>query len=283
MNENRALTIPAGGKLAPIMPTSFEDVQRFANVAVKAGFFKGNQETALALATLAIMQGMELGIQPMQSIQQIAVINGRCQVWGDLIPGLIWSHGHEIDERLEGEGDETVAYCKITRGDNGKVIERLFSVKQAKVAGLWKKAGPWTQYPDRMLQMRARGFCARDAIPDVLRGMAIREEMQDVPEPRDITPQPPMPPAPPEPPAPPAIESQEPAPFDLEGFKARLSEDLAMANDYDSLGDNWAQHEATMEDNLSRDEREDLLGIYRKHEQRIRGVVPDEEASRVFA
>ncbi len=41
------------------------------------------------------------------------------------------------------------------------------------------KQGPWTQYPERMLKLRARGFTLRDAFPDVLKGIKAREEVED--------------------------------------------------------------------------------------------------------
>jgi hypothetical protein len=166
---------------------------------------------------MAVLQGLELGIPPMQAVQGIAVINGRCCVFGDLIPALIWKHGHKIKEWIEGEGDGRVAWCEITRGDNGEVIKRKFSVEDAKRAGLWSTEAtvrkwnkwkkpepafedkpndsPWFRYQDRMLQMRARGFCARDGASDVLRGMGVREEMEDLSrtrEARDITPEKPV-------------------------------------------------------------------------------------------
>src|SRR5690606_39168844 len=50
--------------------------------------------------------------------------------------------------------------------------------------------GPWTQYPKRMRQMRARAFALRDVFPDVLRGMPIAEAVMDTPAERGITPRP---------------------------------------------------------------------------------------------
>ena len=55
----------------------------------------------------------------------------------------------------------------------------------AKRAGLWGKSGPWTQYPDRMLLFRARGFALRDAFGDYLRGLRTVEEQGDI---IDVTP-----------------------------------------------------------------------------------------------
>jgi hypothetical protein len=76
------------------------------------------------------------------------------------------------------EGDTAICVAK-RRGR--KPVTAKFSVDDAKRAGLWGKQGPWTQYPKRMLQMRARGFALRDAFPDVLKGLITSEEAMDFP------------------------------------------------------------------------------------------------------
>lgn len=57
---------------------------------------------------------------------------------------------------------------------------RSFSMDDAIKAGLAGKQGPWSQYPKRMRQMRARAFALRDVFPEVLRGMPVAEELQDM-------------------------------------------------------------------------------------------------------
>lgn len=189
----------AGNPLSAIVPASFEDVQRMARMAVTAGLFKGERkdtaEAVLGKATMAIMQGLEVGLPPMQAIQQIAVINGRCVIWGDAVPALLWAHGFKIKEWT----DARVAYCTVTRPD-GEQVTRQFSEADARKARLWDERptvtktwdgkaeqkpndSPWFRFPDRMLQMRARGFAVRDGASDVLRGIYIREEID---EPRSI-------------------------------------------------------------------------------------------------
>ena len=211
--SNRASALAglvAGAAVRPVIPTDFDQAVRIAKTAVQAGLFQADsEEKALAQATMAVLQGLELGIPPMQAVQQIAIIGGRCTVWGDLVPAMIWRAGHKIKEWIEGEGDARVAWCEITRGDNGEIIKRKFSVDDAKRAGLWDNrskikvkgknnawheednGSTWYRYQERMLQMRARGFCARDGVPDVLRGLYIREEIEEerrVHEARDIMP-----------------------------------------------------------------------------------------------
>jgi hypothetical protein len=125
---------------------------------------------------VAVQHGLELGLAPMQALQSIAVVNGKPVIYGDTALALATSHPAflDIEETVEGN----VATCVVKRRDRSAVV-RTFSEADAKKAGLWGKTGPWQQYPNRMLQMRARSWALRDAFPDALRGLGIREEVQD--------------------------------------------------------------------------------------------------------
>jgi len=131
---------------------------------------------------VAISMGMEIGLKPMQALQSICVINGRPSVWGDAALALVKVHPdcEDVIESIEGKGEDgegTTAICEVRR--RGKVpVKRKFTKKMAETAGLWNKA-IWKQYPMRMLQMRARAFALRDSFPDVLKGIMVREEVQD--------------------------------------------------------------------------------------------------------
>ncbi len=133
---------------------------------------------------VCVQWGYELGLAPMQALQNIAVINGKPTVYGDAMMALVQASSvcEGIDEHIEGEGTPNpVAVCVAKRKGRNPVVAR-FSVEDAKRAGLWGKQGPWQAYPKRMLQMRARGFALRDAFPDVLKGLITAEEAQDYPD-----------------------------------------------------------------------------------------------------
>ena len=148
---------------------------------------------------VCIQWGMEMGLAPMQALQNIAVINGKPSVYGDAMMALVQASPvcEGVEESIEDEGTPNpVAVCVARRKGRAPVTVR-FSVEDAKRAGLWGKQGPWQAYPKRMLQMRARGFALRDAYPDVLKGLISTEEAQDYPEetkrpPKDITPRNPL-------------------------------------------------------------------------------------------
>jgi hypothetical protein len=166
---------PAGIQLG-----TFEDAQRFAKAVISSGFApKGMNEAGVIVA---IQMGAELGLPPMQAMQNIAVINNRPAVWGDAIPAVCmasgvfdqqaWFEDFEIDD----SGNPVAAICRCRRL-GGQVIERRFSLEDAQRAGLLGKSGPWAQYPARMLQMRARSWALRDAFPDALRGFPVADRV----------------------------------------------------------------------------------------------------------
>lgn len=164
-------SLNAGGKVAAIVPQSVEEYYRLSTIVVKSGLapkgFDGPEQVMIA-----IMAGAELGMPPMQALKSICVINRSPSLWGDGLMAIVRRDGHKISEWLEGDAEKMVAHCRVTRADNGEVSERVFSVADAKRAGLWGKAGPWTQYPKRMLQMRARSYAVRDALADSLMGIS---------------------------------------------------------------------------------------------------------------
>lgn len=179
-----------------LAPTNFEEAWRIAQMLCQSAFvpnsYRGKPNDCLA----AMAYGQEVGLSPLQALQGVAVINGRPSLWGDALIGLIRANSSvlSVSESIAGEGEAAVATCTIRRQRGTEVEEttRTFSVLDAKAAGLWnKEKTPWQTYPKRMLQMRARSWAARDSCADILKGIAMAEEMMDV-EPRNVTPASPM-------------------------------------------------------------------------------------------
>lgn len=135
---------------------------------------------------VAVQMGAEVGLAPMQAIQNIGVINGRPCLWGDAIKAVILAS--PLCEKFEETFDEQsmTAWVTVKRKNHAERTVK-FSQADAQAAGLWGKSGPWQQYPKRMLQMRARGFSARDEFADVLKGLSVAEEVQDY-QIKDVTP-----------------------------------------------------------------------------------------------
>lgn len=227
-----ALTIGTSGGIRAIVPSDLEGVARLASLIVKSELGPKDLDTPEKV-TIALLHGMEIGLPPMMAIQRIAVINGRPSIWGDAAIGLVRASGlcEYIHESIDGAGDNRRAVCATKRRGEPEKEIRTYSVADAKRAGLWEKRSangrptPWVTHPDRMLQMRARGYLLRDIYSDVLGGLYIAEELQgeDILPPKDITP-PSPPPAPP--PAPPAAEKHAQAEIIPPSPKKQAADDL---------------------------------------------------------
>lgn len=165
-----------------IVPQNLTEAMTFADLIAKSSFCPDAMKGKGGDVLIAMQMGAEIGLSPMQALQNIAVIRGRPTVWGDAALAVIMAHPCYVSHRewLEGNlNDGTLtAYCGITRKNSDEEI-KSFSIDDAKKAELWGKAGPWKQYPQRMLQMRARSFAIRDKFADALRGINMREEVED--------------------------------------------------------------------------------------------------------
>ena len=275
----------AGGHVRPIVPQNFEDAFRVANAVCKAGMAPRGLETP-EKAMVAIMHGLEVGLTPMNALQSIAVVNGRPTIWGDGAIGLVRGSGllEWMDETFEGaEGtDSFKAICLAKRRGEPKPVRGEFSIADARKAALFGKAGPWQQYPKRMLQMRARAFALRDGFADVLKGLAIKEEVDDIPTaPKPPPPDEPAALSPPEPkvepkPAmlrpPPPEDDIAPMPDPAENpvaFIDWLDGMLAQVEPGEDIQEVYAARYADLVEQLPPTFGEDALAVLGKHERRI--------------
>jgi hypothetical protein len=83
-------------------------------------------------------------------------------------------------EEYEANAEEGLtAVCTMRRRRRPTPIVNRFSMAMAETVRLLQKEGAWQSYPQRMLRMRARSWTIRDGFADVLRGLHIREEVDD--------------------------------------------------------------------------------------------------------
>jgi hypothetical protein len=173
-----------------LTPKNLDEAMKFADILAKSTIVPKGYQGRPGDILVAVQMGAEVGLKPIQALQNIAVINGKPSIYGDACLALVKAH-LAFEDIKEYYIDETeTAVCEIKRKGQSS-HKTTFSRKDAEKAGLWGKAGPWTQYTKRMQQMRARGFNVRDTFPDALQGLILAEEAQDYPM-EDVTPTPPV-------------------------------------------------------------------------------------------
>lgn len=129
-----------------------------------------------AAVLACILAGREIGLPPMQSLSQIAVIEGRPSLMAQGARTLILSRGHELWVE-----ESTITRCVMHARRRGEehLHTATWTIDDAKRAGLAAKQN-WTRYPRQMLWNRCTGDLARIAFADVLGGMPyLAEELQD--------------------------------------------------------------------------------------------------------
>lgn len=164
-------------QIIPIVPRNYDEVYKMATMMAKTNMVPKDFINKEANIVVAIQLGLEVGLLPMQALQNIAVINGRPCVWGDAMLALVRASG--LLESFLEQGDTDYATCEAKRFNEPHSVKHTFTKQDAERAGLWNKE-IWKKYPQRMLQMRARGWVLRDLFADVLKGIGSAEEQRDI-------------------------------------------------------------------------------------------------------
>ena len=162
-------------------PTLYDHYKKVAEMLSKSAIIPTAYRNKPDDVFVAIAMGYQLGFSVEQALQDIAVINGRPCLWGDGLLALALNHQDCIDIREHGliDNGTIIGYeCTVLRRGH-EPHTATFTLKDAKTAGLLGKAGAWTTYPTRMLQMRARAFAVRNKFADALRGLKVAEEEMD--------------------------------------------------------------------------------------------------------
>jgi hypothetical protein len=183
--KNAVATTPEQGALTTgrqspfqIVPKTIEEAMTFAQMIAKSDLAPKDFKDKPANVLIAMQMGAEVGLSPMASIQNIAVINGRPSIWGDSMLALCQIHPEfeGIDEHFDEHGS---AVCTVRRRGY-EPHTQVFTLQDVVTGGYANKSGPWQTSKKRMMQMRARAFALRDRFADALRGLCMAEEAMDL-------------------------------------------------------------------------------------------------------
>ena len=161
-----------------MLPKTVEESMRIATLMVRAKMVPQGLDTPEKVF-IAMQFAAEHGLTGISVLRQIMVVNGSPAFWGDLPLALAMKTGQlsSINEDpTRDEDGNVIAYtCSIRKKNLESMTIRTFSIGDAERAGLWGKRGPWTQYPQRMLQLRARSWALKDSFPEIFLGAPIAE------------------------------------------------------------------------------------------------------------
>lgn len=164
VNQQQALARTQPGVLSGAAVDPF----KLAHVFHQSGLFKDIRDEAQAV--VKIVYGAELGLQPMQSMMGVYIVDGKPSLAAATIATLIKRSGRYTFRvtRHEAEACEIVFYERAGTAWEAVGVSS-FTLADAQAAGLAGK-GPWKQYPRNMLWARALTNGARWYCADVFGG-----------------------------------------------------------------------------------------------------------------
>src|SRR5438477_6788111 len=110
-----------------LTPATFAEAREFAAQLSKSDMvpaqYRGKPENIL----LAVLWGREVGLGPLQTLQSVAVINGKPSVYGDALLAMVKGSPvcDDVIETLQGSGDSLVAICEARRKGKAPVVARF--------------------------------------------------------------------------------------------------------------------------------------------------------------
>ncbi len=154
------------------MPITWKMIEIMAGGASLPVRYHGNPGDVLTVMKM----GQELGVPPLESLNEIYVVNGKPAASGKLLAAMVWRAGHVIICDPSPTGAVVTTYRKI----NGKYHAMpvvTFTEEDAKRAGLWDKE-TYQSYPAAMMAWRAITLACRIHFPDVVSSIGYTPEEQ---------------------------------------------------------------------------------------------------------
>jgi hypothetical protein len=194
VEQGGALPVPAAGRPPsiahmPFMPRNYEEAmlqaKAFANSDLVNKRIKGKTQVVLGI----ILIGRNLGLVPMQALQQIAVFDGKAIISALLIHARMLQHSL-CEYVMIVETTATSATYETLRHGNPTPVRLTWTIEQAKTAGLIGNPNKplWKKFPAEMLRSRCVAALGRMVYPDALAGFYTPDEAEDMSEGQEIDP-----------------------------------------------------------------------------------------------
>jgi hypothetical protein len=156
----------------PITNGEIDLIYRLADGLAQSGMFKDAQQATQAFAKLIF--GRDLGLSATQAMTDIHIVEGKPEMSANLQAAKVRSsdiYGYRVV-------DLTNERCEIVFSRYGEdlVPSSMFTIEDAKRAGLVKEKSAWVKYPRNMLFARAMSNGVAWHCPDVTNGIRVYAE-----------------------------------------------------------------------------------------------------------
>lgn len=168
-----------------------EKALKFSEIMAQADIIPTHYRGKPANVFIAVQSALRMNLDPMQIMQNTFVISGKLGMVTAFAISLANQSGlfdSGIRYRIEGSGEnlKVTAYTNLKKG--GAEISYTITMREAIAEG-WTKNAKYRTLPELMLRYRAATLLIRTHVPEVLNGMHMVEEIEDVAiATKDVTP-----------------------------------------------------------------------------------------------
>jgi hypothetical protein len=172
MTETAIINMPGNEfSLSRFMPRDLTELVKFAGYAAGSGVFGAMSNTQ---ALIIMLQGAELGINPLQALREIPLVNGKPRPSATLVAGLI-QRSRECEAWSMNSSPQSVTLHAKRRGRDAAVV----TVKIEDVPASLTSKQVWKDNPEDMLVARAIHRMARRHFADLLAGIQDPDEIDE--------------------------------------------------------------------------------------------------------
>lgn len=159
-----------------------ENTQKMCSLLMKTPHYAKMGEIGIFTV---LQKARSVGLNPLDALNgAMYYVNGKVELSANTMNYMIRAQGHSIIKDPKSNAEMCILHGK--RVDNGDTWIASFSIKEAKMAGIYKST--WEKYPEDMLFARALTRLARQLFPDVIKGCYVEGEIRDAIEAERYTP-----------------------------------------------------------------------------------------------
>ena len=164
----------ANERMMSLVPSSLDEVGALAKRLSGSKLLPAELRASADIA-VTILQGLELGLKPMQALRSIHIVKGKPVLSAELIAALVMRSSECTYFRLVSSTDAEATYETLRR-DFPEPVRLSFTMEQAKAAGLVSRDN-WKKYPAAMLRARCKAALAREVYPEYAMGLYDADEL----------------------------------------------------------------------------------------------------------
>ncbi len=163
----------------------FRECYKLGQVLATSAIIPETYQGKPADIAIAVDMANRMNVSPMMVMQNLYVVKGKPSWSGQASKALVEGCGKFRSVRTVYFGDKGTdgrgCFLSAEWSDTGEKLEGPeVTVKMAKAEGWYSKNPKWSNMPELMLAYRASAFFARVNCPEILMGVHVEGEVEDI-------------------------------------------------------------------------------------------------------